>query len=98
VLRFKHFSGTGEALQTAVNDWLSENEPDVTQMTQTVDGNGHVVLSFLFEESFRGQELRLSSERTKSRGGQQPAPLAGTLDDPIKVEVPAVSTGDRPDV
>jgi hypothetical protein len=62
LVRFKQFSGNGPSLEQAINSWLDEFEPDVSQMTQTVGAGGDVVISFLFDESFRGQELRLSRE------------------------------------
>lgn len=62
MLQFKQFSGVGDDLQRSVNAWLEAFEPDVTQMVQTADGES-IVISFLFEESFRGQERRLSGER-----------------------------------
>lgn len=65
MLRFKQFTGAGDDLQEQVNGWLEQFEPDVRQMVQTTDGN-RVVISFLFEESFRGQELRLSDEHGMS--------------------------------
>lgn len=61
-MRFKQFSGSGADLEQTINAWLAEFEPDVSQMSQTVASGGEVVISFLFEESFRGQELRLSRE------------------------------------
>jgi hypothetical protein len=68
MLRFKHFSGAGEELERGINLWLDEFEPEVTQMVQTVDSGGVVTIGFLFEESFRGQERRLSEEaRPRSR-------------------------------
>lgn len=65
MLRFKQFVGAGDNLEGQVNGWLEQFEPDVRQMVQTTDGK-RVVISFLFEESFRGQELRLSDEHGRS--------------------------------
>ena len=62
MLRFKQFAGHGEELEARVNLWLESNEPDITQMVQTVDPDAGIVISFLFEESFRGQELRYAAE------------------------------------
>jgi|SRR5579875_865128 len=59
-LRFKLFSGEGVELE--INAWLEQFEPDVRHMAQTVYGDGAVTISFLFEESFRGQERRFSQE------------------------------------
>jgi hypothetical protein len=67
VLRFKQFVGRPPELEQMVNEWLAEFEPDVTQMVQTVNSDGSMLLAFLFEESFRGQELRLSSEHHAAR-------------------------------
>src|SRR5579872_1543105 len=91
--RFKHFSGVGTELEQAVNQWLTEFEPDVTQMVQTVSGDGSLSISFLFEESFRGQELRLSA------GYGQRAPVT-TPDKPVRVPIepgqPLDEPGDAP--
>jgi hypothetical protein len=62
MLRFKHFSGAGRDLEEAINRWLEEFEPEVSQMVQTVEASGVVTIGFLFEESFRGQERRMSEE------------------------------------
>jgi hypothetical protein len=62
MLRYKQFSGKGTELEDTINGWLERFEPDVTQMVQTVAEDNSVFISFLFEESFRGQELRLSAE------------------------------------
>ena len=59
-LRFKLFRGDG--IEGEINGWLEQFEPDVTQMAQTVGTDGAVAVSFLFEESFRGQERRFSEE------------------------------------
>lgn len=63
MLRFKNFFGTPPAIEQQINDWLAEYEPDVTQMAQTTASDGQVAISFLFEESFRGQERRMGKER-----------------------------------
>lgn len=85
VLRFKQFVGAGESLEKSVNDWLEANEPDITQMVQTVDGDSTVTISFLFEESFRGQELRYA-ERSGMAGAIEPAVPADVIPDrPIHV-------------
>ncbi|HZS93817.1 MAG TPA: hypothetical protein VFA78_03400 [Chloroflexota bacterium] len=59
-LRFKLFRGAG--IEAEINAWLEQFEPDVSQMTQTVGEDGAVTVSFLFEESFLGQEKRFSQE------------------------------------
>jgi hypothetical protein len=78
MLRFKHFSGSGRDLERSVNDWLDEFEPEVSQMVQTVDGSGVVTVGFLFEESFRGQERRMSEE-ARPRARIEPALRGGEL-------------------
>lgn len=62
MLRFKQITGQGQELENAVNGWLEEFEPDVSQMVQTALDDGTVLMSFLFDESFRGQERRLASK------------------------------------
>lgn len=94
MLRFKQFSGSGVELENAVNAWLTEIEPDVTQMTQSEGREGTLLISFIFEESFRGQELRLSSERGMSRSNQ-PVVLDETeQDEPIHVQEAGSTTAD----
>ena len=85
MLRFKQFSGSGSDLEQAINAWLEEFEPDITQMTQSDRADGSVSISFIFEESFRGTELRLSSERGMSRAATPPA---SSSPEPIEVEPP----------
>lgn len=63
MLRFKQFFGTSAQIEAQVNGWLAEYEPDVTQMAQTTAADGQVAISFLYEESFRGQERRMGRER-----------------------------------
>lgn len=85
MLRFKQFVGTGHAIENMVNEWLEKNEPEVTQMVQTVDGHSTVTLGFLFEESFRGQELRYA-EQSGMTGAIEPAVPADTNpDEPVYV-------------
>src|SRR5438270_892728 len=85
MLRFKQFAGAGPELEVAVNGWLAEYEPEVTTMTQTPLDNGMVVVSFLFEESFRSQELRLSAE-SQAAANVEPAFRPGELrDEPLEV-------------
>jgi hypothetical protein len=83
MLRFKQFSGNGAELETTVNSWLAEFEPDVTQMAQTTREDGAIVMSFLFQESFRGQKLRLSSEAKSEKATHQPS--RAMPDKPLKV-------------
>ncbi len=84
MLRFKQFTGRGPELETAVNAWLEQFEPDVNQMVQTVNPDGGLTLAFLFAESFRGQELRLSSEHHLAWQAP-PVPAASIPDDPVVV-------------
>lgn len=86
MLRFKQFVGSGDELESRVNQWLESNEPDITQMAQTVDGDTGIVISFLFEESFRGQELRYAAESGMS-AATEPAVPADTIPD-VPVQVP----------
>jgi hypothetical protein len=88
VLRFKQFSGTGHELEQEINRWLQEYEPDVTQMTQTAAHDGRIIISLIFEESFRGQELRLSAERGMTQASAPQSPLETMPDEPLKVESP----------
>ncbi|MBV9279461.1 MAG: hypothetical protein JOZ41_05225 [Chloroflexi bacterium] len=92
MLRFKHFSGSGPELEKAVNAWLNQFEPDVKQMTQTPGPDGAVLLSFLFEESFRGQELRLSYEHEIARAVPPSSPGQLLPDEPIHVQEPGGPT------
>jgi hypothetical protein len=85
LLRFKQFVGTGEKLENTVNEWLENNEPDINQMVQTVDGHSTVTLSFLFEESFRGQELRYAEESGMSAAVDPAVPADTIPDKPIQV-------------
>src|SRR5579884_1109027 len=61
MIRYKQFVGSGQDLERMVNHWLAEYEPDVTHMAQSPHSDG-VLLSFLYDESFRGQELRFEEE------------------------------------
>ncbi|GAC1328177.1 MAG: hypothetical protein NVSMB22_19930 [Chloroflexota bacterium] len=85
MVRFKQFAGNGSELEQAVNAWLHEFEPDVTQMVQTVGTDGTTVLSLLFEESFRGQEIRLASERGISQATTPAVTEDAFPDKPIEV-------------
>jgi hypothetical protein len=95
MLRFKQFSGAGDDLQASVNAWLEAFEPDVTQMVQTTDGRS-IVISFLFEESFRGQERRLSGEHGMAVD-EAPLPAGMMRDEPIRVpQEPGEITSELP--
>lgn len=80
VLRFKHFSGSGDQLEHVVNSWLEEYDPDIKQMTQTLDSGGRVLISFLYEEGFRGHELRLAAEHGM-RGAVDPVTSLESIPD-----------------
>jgi hypothetical protein len=84
MLRYKQIAGSGQSLEDSVNEWLEQFGPDVTQMVQTQRQDGSLVISFLFEESFRGQELRLSS-RSTTRASAPPVPAELFPDDPLRV-------------
>jgi hypothetical protein len=71
--RFKQFQGSGADLERAVNRWMEDFEPDITQMAQTVSADGGVTVSFIYEESFRGQELRLDNEHGMLAAARQAA-------------------------
>ncbi|GAC1443054.1 MAG: hypothetical protein NVSMB52_00950 [Chloroflexota bacterium] len=85
MLRFKLFSGSGADLESDVNAWLAQLEPDVTQMVQTAQDDGSVTLGFLFEESFRAQEVRMDEERGMSGRIFPAVPATSIPDDPITV-------------
>ena len=84
MLRYKHFVGSGRDLELAINQWLAEYDPDITHMAQTAR-EGEVVISFLFDESFRAQELRLSEERGMSSAMTPAIPPDALPDEPITV-------------
>jgi hypothetical protein len=85
LLRFKQFVGPRGSLENSVNEWLESNEPDITQMVQTVDADGMVTVSFLFEESFRGQELRYAEESGMSVALEPAVPADAIPDRPVQV-------------
>jgi hypothetical protein len=85
LLRYKQFVVTDGELEVVINEWLEKNEPDITQMVQTVDGNGGVTISFLFEESFRGQELRYAAESGMSEALEPAVPAGSIPDEPVIV-------------
>lgn len=85
MLRFKQFSGSGAELESTINRWLEDFEPEVSQMVQTTDAGGNVTIGILFEESFRGQEMRLTAESTaRASLGSEVRP-ADLRDEPLKV-------------
>jgi hypothetical protein len=87
VLRFKKFSGAGADLERSINAWLADFEPEVSQMVQTTDAAGVVTISFLFEESFRGQEIRLTEE-SNARSSVESSLRPGNLQDvPLELRV-----------
>ena len=97
MLRFKHFSGPGESLEDSVNEWLEEFEPDITQMAQTVGPDGILNISIVFEESFRGQERRLSSESGMDAATRPSIPMVDMRDEPLRVSIDdAAPTGEQP--
>jgi hypothetical protein len=84
VLRFKCFVGSGAQLEAAVNAWLETYEPEVTQMSTSAAGDG-LSVTFLFDESFRGQERRLAEQRGMSVDERIDAPERSMSDDPVHV-------------
>lgn len=82
MLRYKQFSGSGVELEQAINAWLARYEPEVTHMVQTPTDAGAVTISFLFEETFRAQELRMAEETAT------PAPTDDILSPPDVHEKP----------
>ena len=94
MLRFKQFVGNGRELERTVNSWLAEFEPDVTQMVQSQASDGVVVISFLYEESFRGQERRLEQERDMPVMDEPVALAEKTADDAVTVVDPGVPPAD----
>jgi hypothetical protein len=85
MLRFKHFTGSSSDLEQAINEWLEQYEPEVTQMVQSYDGKGALTIGFLFEESFRGQELRLAAKRGMSGATVPAVPPELVPDEPLHV-------------
>lgn len=99
MLRYKQFSGKGTELEDTINRWLERFEPDVTQMVQTVSEDNNVFISFLFEESFRGQELRLSAEHGVSSHVTPAIPPEMYPDRPLTVQddpIPPAQSLDLP--
>jgi hypothetical protein len=95
--RFKHFHGVGAELEAAINGWLDAFEPDIAQMAQTVDSNGNLVISFVYDESFRGQELRLDHEHARAGAPKSPAPESVMPEDPVDVRATFPERGPEPD-
>jgi hypothetical protein len=81
-LRFKQSVGTGGAFKNSVNEWLENNEPDITQMVRTVDGDSTVAISFLFGERFRGQNLKYA-EQSGMAAAIEPAVPADEIPDKL---------------
>jgi hypothetical protein len=96
--RFKHFHGVGAELESAINRWLDAFEPDIAQMAQTVDPNGNLVISFVYDESFRGQELRRDHEHAMADAAKKPVPAAVTPEDPVDVRATGPERGPEPDI
>jgi hypothetical protein len=90
VLRFKYFAGSGAQLEAEINGWLETYEPEVTQMSTAVLGEG-VAVSFLFDESFRGQERRLAEQRGMSMEEEMGAPERNMPDDPVHVAIDSMA-------
>lgn len=86
MLRFKHFSGPGEQIERKVNTWLEQYDPDIKQMTQTLDSGGMVLISFLYEEGFHGRELRLADEQGMREATEPVASIEEIPGVPLKVE------------
>ncbi len=84
MLRYKRFVGADD-LEARINEWLENNEPDITQMVQTVHGTGDITISFLFEESFRGQELRYAVQSGMSDALEPAVPAGSIPDEPVIV-------------
>lgn len=89
MLRFKYFAGSGAQLEEAVNAWLETYEPEVTQMSTCATQDG-VAVTILFDESFRGQERRLTEER--GIRDEIAAPESSMPDDPVRVAIDGVAS------
>lgn len=85
MLRFKHFSGTGPELERDINQWLETYNPDITHVSQS-QHDGGILITFLFDESFRGQERRISEERQTQNATMPPVPADSIPDTPIPVQ------------
>lgn len=84
MMRFKHFVGTGQELDDLINRWLAEYEPDVTHVVQSSDGD-RIIVSILFDESFRAQEMRMSEERGMTQATVPAVPAETIPDKPVIV-------------
>lgn len=63
MLRFKAFSAeTAQAIETQINEWLKQAEPDVKMMEQSIAPSGALTVGFLFEEGFLASEGRLTEQ------------------------------------
>jgi hypothetical protein len=96
VPRFKHFQGAGVELETAINRWLDDFEPDIAQMAQTVDSRGTLTISFVYDESFRGQELRLDNEHHMAGASIPVAPESVMPEDPVPLQSTRPERGPDP--
>lgn len=99
MIRYKQFVGSGQALEKLVNHWLAEYEPDVTHVAQSPHADG-VALSILYNESFRGQELRFEEEHGTVHVSMPEVPADAVPPTPILVpEAPGeITTEVHPDV
>lgn len=84
MLRFKVFSGSSSDVERKVNLWLAEYEPDIAHMAQTGSSDA-LLISFVFDESFRGQEIRLSEEHAVNNAIEPAVPLDTIPDKPVIV-------------
>jgi hypothetical protein len=84
MMRFKHFVGSGPELDQMINHWLADYEPDVTHVVQSTDGDT-IIVSFLFDESFRSQEQRMSEERGMTHATIPAVPSDTIPDKPVIV-------------
>ncbi len=63
MLRFKAFHGEDVAsVERQINFWLTQAEPDVKLMEQSVADNGRTTISFLYDEGFMAAEQRLAEQ------------------------------------
>jgi hypothetical protein len=84
MLRFKVFSGSSQDVERKVNHWLAEYEPDIAHMAQTGTDDS-LVISIVFDESFRGQEIRLSEEHAINNATGPAVPAGSIPDEPLIV-------------
>jgi hypothetical protein len=96
VPRFKHFRGLGAEFEQAINCWLDDFEPDITLMTQTVESGGALTVCFVYEESFRGQEMRLDNEHGMAQAAKPVAPDSVMPEDAVDVNRTVPERGPEP--